>query len=178
MARWGVQAMVYTNAAGSTHMGLKPADLMMLTDHLNFSGHNPLCGPEDPRMGARFLDMGSAYDSRFQDLLRQTATDQRVDLKQGTYASLLGPSYETPAEVRAYRTLGADAVGMSTVLEVIAAHQMGVRVAAISCITNYGAGVVEGVLSHDEVKETAQQAQAVFTRLLHDGLARMHAEMA
>ena len=159
-------------------MGLKPADLMMLTDHLNFTGHNPLCGPEDARMGPRFVDMGSAYDSVFQDILRQTASDQDVTLKEGTYASLLGPSYETPAEVRAYRTLGADAVGMSTVLEVIAAHQLGVRVAAISCITNYGAGVVDGILSHEEVKETAQQAQAIFTRLLHDGLARFHAEMA
>ena len=176
MAKWGVRAMVITNAAGSTHAKLGPGDLMSLTDHLNFTGNNPLIGPKDPRMGTRFVDMTQPYDAVLRGRLGESAADIGIDLHEGVYAGLLGPSYETAAEVQALHRLGADAVGMSTVLEVIAARQAGLRVAAISCITNYGTGVSENTLSHEEVFDTATQHGGRFISLLVHALPMLHDE--
>ena len=176
MALWGARILVITNAAGSTHDGLAPGDLMSLTDHLNFTGKNPLVGPEEPSKGSRFIDMTNPYDPAVRALLQQSAEATGTTLHEGVYAGLLGPSYETAAEVQAMYRLGADAVGMSTVLEVIAARHAGVRVAAISCITNYGTGVSQQTLSHAEVHETASKHGERFMALLDDALPKLHEE--
>lgn len=178
MALWGVRLMVITNAAGSTHDGLAPGDLMSLTDHLNFTSKNPLVGPEAPRLGSRFVDMTHPYDLVLRGLLKQSATSLGFTLHEGIYAGLLGPSYETAAEVQAMNRLGADAVGMSTVLEVIAARHLAMRVAAISCITNYGTGVSQQTLSHQDVHDTATQHGERFMGLLEHALPKLHEEAA
>lgn len=170
---WGVGRMVVTNAAGAVNTGFHPGDLMLIADHLNLMGRNPLEGHNEDALGPRFLDLTRAYDPLFADTLRATATDAKVTLREGVYAALSGPNYETPAEIRMLRTLGADAVGMSTVPEVIALRHLGVRVAALSCITNYGAGITGQTLSHAEVKETADRVAGVFGRLLQDALPRL-----
>jgi purine-nucleoside phosphorylase len=162
----GVRTLVVTNAAGGIHPSLAPGDLMAITDHINLTGFNPLRGANEERLGPRFPDMSAAYNPALLELLFQVAQREKVPLKRGVYAILSGPSYETPAEIRALRTLGADAVGMSTVPEVIAATHMGVRVAGVSCITNLAAGISPRPLSHAEVAETAQRARAAFTALL------------
>jgi purine-nucleoside phosphorylase len=162
----GVRALVVTNAAGGVNFGFKPGDLMMITDHLNLSGYNPLVGHNDERLGPRFPDMSAAYAPRLRKLLKETAAQRNIALKEGVYASVSGPSYETPAEIRMLRTMGADAVGMSTVPEVIAAAHMGVPVAGVSCITNLAAGIGDKPLSHQEVAETADRVKDVFGSLL------------
>jgi purine-nucleoside phosphorylase len=177
MWRWGVQAMVYTNAAGAIHPKLQPGDLMLIKDHINFTGRNPLIGEADRRLGERFVDMSEAYDPGFGAAFKKSAAKLEITLHQGVYLSLLGPSYETPAEIKAYEAIGADAVGMSTVMEVITARQAGMRVAGISCITNFGSGLAPGNLSHDEVKETAAEARERFEQLLKEGLSRITAEL-
>lgn len=166
LCRLGIKALVVTNAAGGINLGYRPGDLMAMTDHLNLAGYNPLVGPNDERLGPRFPDMSRAYDPGLLEVLRRAAKAERVALKEGVYASLSGPSYETPAEIRMLRTLGADAVGMSTVPEVIVASHMGVKVAGVSCITNLAAGLGTEKLSHDEVAQTANLVKDVFTRLL------------
>lgn len=166
----GIHSLVVTNAAGGVNWDFKPGDLMVITDHLNLSGYNPLVGPNDDRMGPRFPDMTTAYPTALQAQLLSSAQNVGVELKQGVYAVLAGPSYETPAEIRMLRTLGADAVGMSTVPEVIAARHMGVQVAGISCITNLAAGIGNKPLTHEEVAETAHQVKDIFRRLLEDFL--------
>jgi purine-nucleoside phosphorylase len=168
----GIKALVVTNAAGGINLGHVPGDLMAITDHLNLSGWNCLTGPNDERFGPRFPDMSTAYHPGLLALLRETARERNVPLKEGVYAMYSGPSYETPAEIRALRVLGADAVGMSTVPEVIAAAHMGVKVAGISCITNLAAGMGHKPLSHEEVAETANRVQAVFSELLRNFLPR------
>ena len=162
----GVHTLVVTNAAGGVRMDLHPGDLMRITDHINLSGTNPLVGPNDDRLGPRFPDMSSAYDLSLGKLLSDVAEKLQIPLKNGVYVQLAGPSYETPAEIRMLRTLGVDAVGMSTVPEVIAAAHMGVRVAGISCITNLAAGIGKKPLSHTEVAETAERVRDRFTSLL------------
>jgi purine-nucleoside phosphorylase len=162
----GIKALVVTNAAGGINTGFQVGDLMAITDHLNLSGYNPLVGPNDTKLGPRFPDMSHAYDPALLTLLEKAAAETKVALRKGIYCCLSGPSYETPAEIRMLRTLGADAVGMSTVPEVIAAAHMGVKVAGISCITNLAAGLSKQPLSHDEVAETANRVRDVFTRLL------------
>jgi purine-nucleoside phosphorylase len=162
----GVKALVVTNAAGGINTGFGVGDLMAITDHLNLSGYNPLVGPNDPSLGPRFPDMSHAYDPGLLELLRQAATASGTRLREGIYACLSGPSYETPAEIRMLRTLGADCVGMSTVPEVIAAAHMGVKAAGISCITNLAAGLSKKALSHDEVAETAERVRDTFQKLL------------
>jgi purine-nucleoside phosphorylase len=162
----GIKTLVVTNAAGGIHSSFCPGDLMAITDHLNLSGWNALTGPNDDRLGPRFPDMSTAYHPALLELLQRTAREQKVELKAGVYACLSGPSYETPAEIRMLRTLGADAVGMSTVPEVVAAAHMGVRVAGVSCITNLAAGMGHKPLSHEEVAETAQRVAEIFQRLL------------
>ncbi len=170
---WGVKSIVFTNAAGCIHPDFAPGELMLITDHINMTGLNPLTGPNDDRFGTRFPDMSDAYDPVFCDLLRQVAASHSAVLREGVYAGLKGPSYETPAEIRMLGRVGADAVGMSTVCEVIAAHHAGMRAAGISCLTNYAAGLSSSPLSHAEVKETADLARAVFIQLLNEGLTKI-----
>jgi purine-nucleoside phosphorylase len=162
----GVKSLVVTNAAGGINPSFGPGDLMAITDHINLAGFNPLTGPNPESLGPRFPDMSLAYHPALRELLFESAKKTGVTLKQGVYAIASGPSYETPAEIRMLRTLGADAVGMSTVPEVIAATHMGVRVAGISCITNLAAGIGNKPLSHEEVGEVADRARDVFSRLL------------
>jgi purine-nucleoside phosphorylase len=162
----GVHTLVVTNAAGGIRADLEPADLMAITDHINLSGHNPLTGHNDDRLGPRFPDLSNAYDAGLRELLMQAARRLEIPLKEGVYVWLAGPSYETPAEIRMLRTLGVDAVGMSTVPEVIAAAHMGVKVAGISCITNFAAGIAKKPLNHQEVAETAERVRDRFAALL------------
>jgi len=161
----GARVVVLTNASGGVREGLAAGDWMVITDHLNLSGKNPLEGPNDPRVGPRFPDLSRAYDPQLRTLLLSAAEGAGVTLHEGVYAMMAGPSYETPAEIRVLRTLGADAVGMSTVPEVIAAVHMGARVACLSCVTNAAAGL-GGALSHAEVEATAQRAEASGVQIL------------
>ncbi|MFO0596484.1 MAG: purine-nucleoside phosphorylase [Myxococcaceae bacterium] len=166
LCRLGIKHLTVTNAAGGINAKFKVGDLMAITDHLNLSTFNPLVGPNVDELGPRFPDMSHAYDPAALDVLRRVATVQGVELREGVYVSLAGPSYETPAEIRMLRTLGGDAVGMSTVPEVIVASHMGVKVTGISCITNLAAGISQNKLSHDEVSETANLVKGTFTTLL------------
>jgi purine-nucleoside phosphorylase len=166
LARLGCKAALLTNAAGGIRLGFQQGDLMLIRDHLNLTGQNPLVGPNDDALGPRFPDMTNAYDDDLAKLARHAAEKTGVTLSDGVYAGLLGPSYETPAEIRMLRTLGADAVGMSTVHEVIALRHMGVKCGAISVITNLAAGLSPTPLSHKEVEETAQQVQKRLRTLL------------
>lgn len=175
MLELGARTMIITNAAGGIREGMGVGDLMLIRDHLNLTGQNCLVGPNDDEMGPRFLDMTEAYDRQLMGLADEVARDQGFELIRGVYAGLLGPTYETPAEVRMLRTLGADAVGMSTVHEVIAARHRGARILGISCITNLAAGIGEGPLSHDEVKETADRVRDRFVSLIRGVLGRLGA---
>lgn len=166
LCRLGIRALVVTNAAGGIRRDLAPGDLMRITDHLNLSGMNPLVGPNDARLGPRFPDMSTAYAPALGGLLDEVAASLGTGLKSGVYCCLSGPTYETPAEIRMLRVLGADAVGMSTVPEVIAAAHMGVPVVGVSCITNFAAGIGDKPLSHEEVAEVAAQVTDRFTALL------------
>ena len=165
MRALGASVLLVSNAAGGIRHTFRPGDLMLIADHLNLMGRNPLLGPVHPG-DERFPDMSSPYDSVLRGLIQQVAVATGVALTLGVYAGLLGPSYETPAEVRMLRTLGADAVGMSTVPEVIAARAMGMRVAGISCITNLACGISPTLLSHAEVLETSQRVGDRFERLM------------
>ena len=166
LAALGIDTLIVTNAAGSVHTGLQPGDLMLIRDHLNLSGGNPLIGVNDERLGPRFPDMTAAYDPELRALALQVAAERGLTLHQGVYCGLAGPSYETPAEIKMLHLLGGDAVGMSTVPEVIAARHMGVRVMGLSCITNLGAGLGEGTLDHSHVGEVAGSATARMTDLV------------
>jgi purine-nucleoside phosphorylase len=160
LGRLGIKTVVMTNAAGSVNVNYKPGELMIITDHINFMGINPLVGPEDERFGLRFFDMSEAYDPRLQEIAEKACAKVGMTVRRGVYIAFNGPSYETPAEIKAARTLGADAVGMSTVPEVIAARHMGIRVLAISCITNMAAGVIKKKLHHLEVLEVAEKVKS------------------
>ena len=166
MARLGVGCVLVTNAAGGLEAGWAPGDLMIVTDHLNLMGQHPLLGPNEDALGTRFPDMTNAYDPALREQLREVSKAEGLPLREGVYAALSGPSYETPAEIRMLRTLGAQAVGMSTVPEVIALRHMRVRTAALSCITNMAAGLGAGELDHKEVEETAKARRADLQRLL------------
>ncbi len=155
----GVRALLVTNAAGGVNPSFAPGDLVRIVDHLNLSGQNPLAGENDDRLGPRFPDLSDAWDPRLGALLDEAAAEAGVPLRTGVYACMPGPSYETPAEVRMLRTLGADLVGMSTVPEVIAARHMGVPVAGLSVVTNFAAGLGRKGLSHAEVAETAERVK-------------------
>jgi len=173
MNRLGASTLIITNAAGGCGDGLEPGALMIITDHLNLTGQSCLTGPNEAALGARFPDMSEAYDPQLGAIADVVAEAQGFALKRGVYAGLLGPAYETPAEVRMAKILGADAVGMSTVLEVIAARHMGMRVLGISCITNLAAGISTTPLSHDEVTETATRVRDRFIGLLSGSLERL-----
>jgi purine-nucleoside phosphorylase len=160
LGRLGVKTLILTNAAGSVNVNYKPGELMVIEDHINLMGGNPLTGPNDEQLGPRFLDMSDAYDARLREIAEKACWKAGVPVRKGVYLALAGPSYETPAEIRMLRTLGADAVGMSTVPEVIAARHMGLRVLGISCITNMAAGVLKKKLDHREVLEVGQRVAA------------------
>lgn len=174
LAQWGVTKILYTNAAGGISPNQNPGDLMLITDHINLTGQNPISGPIEQGFGSRFVDMTNAYDPVFCDEIRKQAQKHATTLQEGTYVGLLGPSYETPAEIRMLQAMGAHAVGMSTVLEVIAARQSNIRVAGISCITNLGAGIQGTPLNHSEVKETALLVRETFGNLLENSLSAIH----
>ncbi len=166
MKALGVSSLLVTNAAGGVNTSYQPGDLMVLSDHLNLTARNPLIGPNDPELGVRFPDLSEAYSRRLRQVFKDTAASQGLNVQEGVYAGLLGPTYETPAEIRMLRTLGADAVGMSTVSETIVARHAGVEVLGISCITNMAAGILDQPLSHDEVMETAERVRNQFLKLV------------
>ena len=166
MKALGVQTLVLTNAAGGVNKDYRPGDLMLITDHINYSGTNPLIGVNDPELGPRFPDVTDLYSAGLRLKVKLAAVEAGIGLRQGVYMMFSGPSYETPAEIRMARILGADAVGMSTVPEAIVAAQCGIKVLGISCITNLAAGVSPHKLSHQEVMDTAAQAHDKFRSLL------------
>lgn len=172
MAALGVSIVLVTNAAGGCEPAWAPGDLMLVTDHLNLTGRSPLVGANDEARGPRFPDMSAAYDPKLQAAAREAAKASGILLREGVYAGLVGPSYETPAEVKMLRSLGASAVGMSTVLEVIALRHLGVRVGALSCITNLAAGISPHPLDHAEVEAIARAKRPQLTRLLTGWIAR------
>jgi purine-nucleoside phosphorylase len=174
MKRLGVESLIVTNAAGGIHDDWEPGVLMAITDHINLSGFNPLRGANLEEFGTRFPDMSQCYDPEYIKALKQCAARVGIALKEGVYAMMSGPNFETPAEINMLKTLGADAVGMSTVPEVIAARHSGMRVCGVSCITNYAAGISKTALSHEEVFETASRVKNEFTRmfdLFFEGMA-------
>ena len=168
-----IHAVILTNAAGGINLEYKQGALVVLTDHINLQGHNPLVGPNDERFGPRFPDMTQAYWKPYREIALAAAKKVGKTLYQGVYAGLLGPSYETPAEIRYLRTIGADLVGMSTVLEVIAARHMGMRVLAISCVTNMAAGILDQTINHEEVLQTGERVKGDFVALLRAVLPEM-----
>jgi inosine/guanosine/xanthosine phosphorylase family protein len=170
----GAELILFTNAAGSLRPEVGPGRLMALTDHINLTGRNPLTGPNDDAIGERFVGLGRAYDPELLDRLRAAAAQEAIDLAEGVYIAVPGPSFETAAEIRAFRILGADAVGMSTVLEVIAARHCGMRVAAVSAVTNLAEGLSAETLSHEGTLAAAGRAASDLERLLRrfvEGLA-------
>jgi purine-nucleoside phosphorylase len=166
MGRLGVKQIVLTNAAGGINTSFAQGALMIIDDHINFLGTNPLVGANDDRFGPRFPDMSEVYSVRLRKIATEAARARGVPVSHGVYVAVHGPSYETPAEIRAFRTLGADAIGMSTVPEAIAARHMGMEVLGISCITNMAAGVLPQPLVHEEVMETARRVRGSFIALL------------
>ena len=170
-ARMGVRAAILTNAAGGINLNYGQGRLVVIKDHINFQGHNPLVGAEDPRFGLRFIDMTEAYAKNYRQMALEAGKRLGIDLAEGVYLALLGPSYETPAEIRFFRTIGADLVGMSTVPEVIVARQMGIKVLAISCVTNMAAGTTDAPIHHEEVLEIGRKISGQFKALLRDIVA-------
>jgi purine-nucleoside phosphorylase len=164
--RMGIRAVILTNAAGGISPNYQQGALVLIRDHINLQGQNPLVGPNDDRLGVRFPDMTQAYAKDYRAMAREEAGKLGMTLHEGIYAALLGPSYETPAEIEYLRRIGADLVGMSTVAEVIAARHMGIKVLAISCVTNMAAGILDQPLSHAEVLETGERVRTIFESLL------------
>lgn len=169
----GAKHVLLTNAAGGISSASRPGDLVLIRDHLNLQGTNPLIGPNDPTLGPRFPDMSRVWDPELRAIAQRAAQDEGSELREGVYAALTGPSYETPAEIQMLRSMGADLVGMSTVPEAIAARHMGARVLGISCVTNLAAGVSATDLSHEEVEHTAKATRDRFTRIVRRTLASM-----
>jgi purine-nucleoside phosphorylase len=171
--RMGVRAVILTNAAGGINLSYSQGALVLIRDHINLQGANPLVGANDDRFGVRFPDMTHAYAKQYRAIGREEAAKLNITLHEGLYAGLLGPSYETPAEIDYLRRIGADLVGMSTVAEVIAARHMGIKVLAISCVTNMAAGILDQPLSHAEVMETGERVKTTFESLLRAVLPRV-----
>jgi purine-nucleoside phosphorylase len=169
----GIRTLVLTNAAGGINLNFKPGTLMVIDDHINLMGTNPLVGSNDDRFGPRFPDMTETYSTRLREIADRAAASSHVMIAHGVYVALHGPSYETPAEIRYLRTIGADAVGMSTVPEAIVARHMGMEVLGISCITNPAAGVLPKPLVHDEVMAVARRVRGEFSKLLHAIIERV-----
>lgn len=166
LAALGVKTVVLTNACGGVNLAFKPGDLMLISDHINFSGANPLIGPNMEEFGPRFPDMSNLYTASLRAQIKETAQKAGISLREGVYAMYSGPNYETPAEIRMFRIMGADTVGMSTVPEAIVAGHCGMQVVGVSCITNMAAGVLPVKLSHEEVTETANRVKEVFQDLI------------
>jgi purine-nucleoside phosphorylase len=164
--RMGIRAVILTNAAGGINLEYKQGALVVISDHINLQGTNPLVGPNDDHLGPRFPDMTQAYSKPYREITLGAARRLGKTVHQGVYAGLLGPSYETPAEIRYLRTIGADLVGMSTIAEVIAARHMGIKVLAISCVTNMAAGISDEVLNHEDVLATGERVKGDFVALL------------
>jgi purine-nucleoside phosphorylase len=178
LARLGVRVLIVTNAAGGIRMDYAPGELVLISDHINFTGQNPLVGANDPRLGERFFDMSDAYSARLRLLAQKAAEAEGRRLAEGVYLGLTGPSFETPAEIRALRALGADLVGMSTVFEVIAACHLGMEVLGFSCVTNMAAGVLAEPINHAEVMEIGARAQVELERLLAGVVPHIAEQMA
>ena len=166
LGRMGVAQVVLTNAAGGINPAFKQGQLVLLSDHINLTGRNPIAGANDDRFGPRFFDMSEAYSARLRTVAHDAARAMDFRLDEGVYLSVLGPSFETPAEIRAFATMGADLVGMSTVQETIAARHMGIEVLGISCVTNMASGIQKEPLSHEEVMETGRAVEAQLAELL------------
>jgi purine-nucleoside phosphorylase len=175
LGRLGVRSIVFTNAAGGINLSYQRGALVLICDHINLQGANPLAGPNDDSLGTRFPDMSEAYSRRYREIARQVAAELGIDLAEGVYAAVLGPSYETPAEIRCLRTIGADLVGMSTVPEVIAARHAGIEVLAISCVTNMAAGILPHKITHQEVLETGEAVRGTLVKFLKELLPRLEA---
>ncbi len=173
MKQLGVHTLVVTNAAGGVNTGYEVGDLMLIKDHINMTSRNPLIGPNLSELGVRFPDMSEAYSRRLRELAHQVAYEQDIRLQEGVYFGLSGPSYETPAEIRMIRILGGDAVGMSTVPEVIVARHAGLEVLGFSCISNMAAGILDQPLSHEEVMETTEKVRQKFLNLLLGIISRL-----
>jgi len=178
MGRMGIGALILTNAAGGINTEYQQGALVVISDHINLQGQNPLAGANDDRFGARFPDMTQAYCKPYRELAQRAAKKLGKTLHEGVYAGLLGPSYETPAEIRYLRIIGADLVGMSTIPETIAARHMGIRVLAISCVTNMAAGILDQPLNHEEVLETGRRVQGDFVALLRAVLPEIAKDVA
>jgi len=176
-SRLGVKAVVLTNAAGGIKREFTQGRLVVISDHINLQGANPLSGPNEEKFGARFPDMTAAYDKKFRELTLAAGRRLGIELGEGVYAALAGPNYETPAEIRFLRTIGADLVGMSTVPEVIAARHSGMRTLGISCVTNAAAGVLDQPLNHDEVLETTERVKSQFIGLLRAAIPQIAAHL-
>jgi len=176
--RMGIRALILTNAAGGINLEYQQGALVVITDHINLQGQNPLAGPNDDRFGPRFPDMTQAYSKPYRETTLRAAHRLGKTVYQGVYAGLLGPSYETPAEIRYLRTIGADLVGMSTIPEVIAARHMGIKVLAISCVTNMAAGITDEVLSHEDVLATGERVKGDFVGLLRAVLPEIVADVS
>jgi purine-nucleoside phosphorylase len=173
LATLGIEYLFLTNASGGINENFHPGDLVAITDHINLSGRNPLQGPNIAELGPRFPDMTQAYDEAMIELLQKIGKQHQVHIKTGVYCSVLGPSYETPAEIRMLRIIGADMVGMSTVPEVIAANHLGLKVIGVACITNYAAGIKKEKLSHADVKLVAEKAMVGFATILTETIGEL-----
>jgi purine-nucleoside phosphorylase len=175
--RMGGRAAILTSAVGGISYKLKPGCLVVLHDHVNLQGVNPLAGPNDERFGTRFVDLSEAYDQRFREIAMQEGRRLSREIFHGVYAAMAGPCYETPAEIRYLRTIGADVVGMSTVAEVVAARHMGIRILAISCVTNKAAGMKQQPITHEEVLATGHRVRGHFAALLRAVVPQIAAEV-
>jgi len=169
----GVRSIVFTNAAGGINLSYSQGALVLISDHINLQPANPLIGPNDDALGPRFPDLTEAYSAAYRDIARQAGARMGLTLQEGVYAALSGPNYETPAEIRYLRTIGADLVGMSTVPEVILANYLGIKVLAISCVTNMAAGMVPGKINHEEVLEIGRQVRGTLVQLLNAVLPQL-----
>ena len=176
MKRMGAELLFLTNASGGINPSFSAGDLMLLTDHISLFAPNPLIGQNFDELGVRFPDMTQVYDRKLQEILKKTAAEQKIALQEGVYAQLTGPSYETPAEVELLRRLGADAVGMSTAVEAVAANHMGMRICGISCISNLAAGMTKQPLSHEEVQAAADSAAPKFQKLVTESIQAFYRE--
>ena len=175
--RMGIRAVILTNAAGGINLDYQQGALVVIRDHINLQGQNPLVGENDECFGIRYPDMTMTYWKLYREIAKQEAHKLGLNLYEGIYAGMLGPSFETPAEIRFLRTIGADLVGMSTISEVIAARHLGMKILAISCVTNMAAGILDQILTHEEVLETGERVKGAFTTLLRAILPRIAADV-
>ncbi len=172
MKMLGIEKLIITNACGAVNTSFKPGELMLITDHINLTGNNPLMGPNNPELGVRFLDVSEVYSKKLRAIVTDVANEMGITLQNGVYAWWTGPTYETPAEIRMIRTLGADAVGMSTVPEAIIARHSGIETIGISCLTNMACGILDQPLGHEEVIETAERVKETFLKLVAKSIAQ------